>query len=80
MYSRFYPRKLYEDIFEITDNIAGRAGELTLPMLTILSPNDDIIDSEAARVYHEASSSLRKELLWMEDAGHMIPIDTGWEG
>jgi carboxylesterase len=79
MYSRFYPSRLYDDLFEITDNIEGRAGELTLPMLMVLSRNDDIIDSEAARVYYEESSSRQKELLWMEDAGHMIPIDTGWE-
>jgi carboxylesterase len=79
MYSRFYPRNLYDEIFEITDNIEGRAAELTLPMLMVLSRNDDIIDSEAARVYYEESSSRQKELLWMEQAGHMIPIDTGWE-
>jgi hypothetical protein len=40
---------------------------------------DDIVDSEAARVYYEESSSRPKHLHWMEEAGHMIPIDTGWE-
>jgi len=79
MYSRFYPSNLYDEIFEITDTIEGRAGELTLPMLMVLSRNDDIIDSEAARVYYEASSSRRKHLHWMEEAGHMIPIDSGWQ-
>jgi carboxylesterase len=79
MYSRFYPRELYDEIFEITDDIAGGAGELTLPMLMVLARNDDIVDSEAARAYYEESYSRRKKLLWMEDAGHMIPIDTGWE-
>ena len=79
MYSRFYPSNLYDEIFEITDNIAGRAGELTLPLLMALSTDDQIVDSEAARIYYEESSSSRKQLYWMEEAGHMLPIDSGWE-
>lgn len=79
MYSRYFPRRLYDEIFAITDNIAGRAGELIVPMLMVLSGDDDIIDSEAARDYYEASSCERKRLVWLEEARHLIPIDTGWE-
>jgi carboxylesterase len=79
MYNHFIPRSIYDEIYEITGNIAGRAGELTLPMLMVLSPDDRIVDSEAARAYYVASGSGRKELIWIEDAGHMIPIDNGWD-
>jgi carboxylesterase len=78
-YNHFIPRSIYDEIYDITGNIAGRAGELTLPMLMVLSRDDRIVDSEAAHAYYVASSSARKELLWMEDAGHMIPIDNGWD-
>jgi carboxylesterase len=79
MYSRFFPSNVYDEIFEITDNIEERAGELKVPMLMVISRNDDIIDSEVAHAYYEESSSRRKRLLWMEEALHMIPIDTGWQ-
>jgi carboxylesterase len=79
MYSRFFPRKLYDEIFAVTDNIQDRAGELVVPVLMVLSRDDDIIDSEAAHGYYEQIPSERKKLLWLEDARHLVPIDTGWE-
>jgi carboxylesterase len=78
-YSRYVPRKVYDEIFEITDDNEGRGAELKLPILMVLSRNDNIVDSSAAHDYYKAISSRRKRLLWLEDAYHMIPIDTGWE-
>jgi carboxylesterase len=79
MYSRYFPRKVYDEIFAVTDSIQERAGELTVPMLMVLSRDDDIIDSETAHGYYEGTSSERKRLVWLEDARHLIPIDTGWD-
>lgn len=79
MFSRFFPRRVYDEIFAVTGNIHGRASELTVPILLVVSRDDDIIDSEAAHGYYEATSSERKRLVWLEDARHLIPIDTGWD-
>jgi carboxylesterase len=79
MFSSFFPRKLYDEIFAVTDNIKGRADELDVPVLMVLSRQDDIVDSEAARGYYEGISSDRKKLVWLEDARHLVPIDTGWD-
>jgi carboxylesterase len=79
MFSRFFPRRVYDEIFTVTASIEGREPELDVPILMVLSRNDDIIDSEAAHGYYEGASSKVKRLVWLEDALHLVPIDTGWD-
>ena len=44
----------------------------------VLSKDDQVIDWEAAeQFYREASSE--KSIRFMEESGHVIPLDYGWE-
>jgi carboxylesterase len=75
----FIPTRTMKNLFETTSAIEGRAAEFELPFLMFLSEADLVIDSEAARDYYQESSSDLKQIVYLEDAGHVLPLDNGWE-
>jgi hypothetical protein len=44
----------------------------------LLSPDDQVISTPAAKAYFEAWGTEKKILQLQNDAGHMIPLDYGW--
>jgi len=67
-------------MFELTDAIAGRAGELDVPVFLALSADDQVIDSAAATRYFEGmpDRATRLRTRTMDRAGHVLPVDYGW--
>lgn len=45
------------------------------PLLVVQSKNDEIIDPHSAHIIYDEVESLRKELLWFEQSGHVITLD-----
>ena len=45
----------------------------------ILARHDRIVDNRAAERFFNDCSAQPKRLLYVENAGHMLPIDQGWE-
>jgi esterase/lipase len=45
----------------------------------VVSPTDRVVDGAAARRFFASAGSARKELVVASDAGHVIPLDSGWE-
>lgn len=74
-HDRFVPRCVYDALFALLDDIHGRADELDMPVLAVLADQDRVIDSEAVEEFVEATASTRKGILYVSDAGHMIPLD-----
>jgi esterase/lipase len=44
----------------------------------VLTKDDQVIDWEAAYAFYEDAGAKEKRILFMEDAGHAIPVDYGW--
>jgi carboxylesterase len=75
----FTPRPVFGEMYSLLDRIEGRAAEFRVPLLMVLGKRDEVIDVEAAERFFRTCSSPRRELLYLEQAGHMVPLDTGWE-
>lgn len=76
---QFTPRGIVDQTFALIDANRGAAATFTTPLLMILSPTDQVIDSASAERYFAAWGSTHKQLVWQPESGHMIPLDYGWE-
>lgn len=75
----FTPRSVVSELFDQMDDNWRGVARFQTPLLMVLTEEDRVIDwREAERFYNEAPSE-PKELLLLEDSGHAIPIDYGWE-
>ena len=82
---RFIPRKVYDELFKLMDslkenraNISGNS-KFKLPMLMMLSINDEVIELKAAKQFYQESSSTHKRLIILKNSGHVIPLDYEWK-
>ena len=76
---KFIPRVVIRDLFALIARNRGRAKTFTIPLLMILARHDRIVDNKAAERFFNDCAARPKRLLYVEDAGHMLPIDYGWE-
>ncbi|MBM84261.1 MAG: hypothetical protein CMJ78_27210 [Planctomycetaceae bacterium] len=74
----FVPRRIYDNLFEILDSVEGRAGEIQTPLLMAVSNQDHVINWKVDEEFFEDLRSKPKKLIWQNEAGHAIPLDTGW--
>ncbi len=77
--TQFTPRPIVDQTFSMIDQNRGLAPRFQVPLLMILSPSDQVIDSSAAEEYFKAWGTPEKRLVWQERAAHMIPLDYDWE-
>src|SRR5262249_11461845 len=77
---RFIPRTIYREMFRLIDRNRQRLTKFDRPLLIVLSPTDQVIDSPTAeRFFNECGTPpANKKLKWAEEAGHVLPIDFGW--
>ncbi len=76
---QFTPSGIVDQTFSMIDQNRGQASQFQVPLLMILSPTDQVIDSPAAEAYFKAWGTSDKRLIWQERAAHMIPLDFDWE-
>jgi carboxylesterase len=76
---RFIPRSVYDELFALIDSLAGRAGEIHLPVLMVLSEEDQVIDYAYAEDYFNQLDTDDKKLVTLKNSGHVIPLDYEWE-
>lgn len=80
LFTPFAPVDVTTQIFELVDRIEGRAGELRTPLLLVLAGEDPIVDNGAAEQFYDECASPKRKLVRIEEAGHLLPLDTGREG
>lgn len=76
---RFSPVGVFDEVFALIDGNRHRADELRMPLMTVVSPHDRVIDRDAAERFHAEAGSAVKILRLASDAGHALPRDHGWE-
>lgn len=75
----FTPFAVYEQAFDLMDHIGLRAPDFRSPMLMVVAGQDRVVDSAAAERYFGQVASPKKDLMRVEDAAHVVPLDAGWE-
>ena len=77
---RFVPRAVYRTMEQIRREGCARIGQVRAPLLVMVTDNDRVTDGRAAeRVCRQADAAPRREIVHVEPAGHVVPLDTGWE-
>ncbi len=76
---QFTPRAIVDQTFAMIDQNRGQASRINVPLLMIVSPTDQVIDTPAAEAYFNAWGNSLKTLHVQVQAGHLIPLDYGWQ-
>ena len=74
---KYIHRDIYRALFDATDAIRLRAAEWRGPLLTIVSPSDQIVDGAAIRFFFAATNAAPAKLSEQHAAGHVLPLDYG---
>lgn len=76
--NRFSPRTVVDETFKLIDENRGRAGEIHCPTLVFNAVEDQVVDPAAIETFYEQCASAAKELVRLEDSGHMVAVDVEW--
>ena len=75
---RFIHRDVYRALFSTIDAIANRAADWHGPLMMIVSPSDQIVDTEAStRFFFAATNASPAKLSEHHSGGHVLPLDEG---
>jgi alpha-beta hydrolase superfamily lysophospholipase len=75
---RFVPRVIFREMFAVIARNRGRAASFRTPLLMVLAGDDLVIDNRAAaRFFADYGGPKRRETA--SAAGHMLPLDFGWD-
>jgi carboxylesterase len=75
----FIPRTIYRELFPLIDRNRERASRFRVPLLMVLAPEDPVINNRAAEWFFGECPAMPKRLVHLQEGGHVIPLDRGWE-
>ena len=75
---KFIHRDVYRALFDAMDAVRPRAAEWGGPLLTIVSPSDQIVDVAATKFFFAATNAAPAKLSEQYSAGHVLPLDRGY--
>lgn len=76
---RFVPQRATTEFFAVVDGVEALAPQIELPLLVVVTRDDLIVDWRAAQRFYDAATSAEKRIEFVNDAGHLLPFDNGWE-
>ncbi len=76
--TRFTPRRVINQTFELVDANREIAPGMTVPLLMVISREDHVIDWGAAETFYGQWGGAPKQLVFNDRSGHVIPVDHGW--
>lgn len=77
---RYVPIEVFREMFALIDKNRQLHAEFKTPLMMILSEKDAVVDNDAARAFYEGCAAPRKEIAESAEAGHVLPLDFGWQG
>jgi carboxylesterase len=77
-HDRFFSVNVFDELFQLMDEVRAGARRITCPFLLILSPSDAVVDPAAARSFLEETSADPAEIIMAENSGHVIQMDQQW--
>jgi len=75
----FTSLNIYVELFALLEELNGLGSHPEIPVLMVLSARDEIVDLHAAREWFGTLTGAAHRLIVVEPAGHLLPLDTGWE-
>ncbi len=75
----FTPRSIINETFKLIDANRGQESKITIPVLVVLSNQDQVNDHEASEKWLEKLASTKKEQFWNNESGHALQYDLGWQ-
>jgi esterase/lipase len=75
----FVPLGVFREMFDLVDRNRLRGPVIRQPLYVALAEHDGVIDNQAAEHLFAACPSQRKQLRYVTGAGHVLPLDRGWE-
>jgi alpha-beta hydrolase superfamily lysophospholipase len=77
---KYVHRDIYRALFNTVDAISERAADWQGPLFVAVSPTDQIAaPAAAARFFAAAVHARPARLVEQAEAGHVLPLDFGWE-
>jgi carboxylesterase len=76
---RFVPQRATTEFFAVVDGVESLASEIEVPLLVVVTREDLIVDWQAAQRFYDAAASHNKRIEFIDDAGHLMPFDHGWD-
>ena len=76
---KYVPRVIIRELFGLLGRNRGRAKAFRIPLLMVLARHDLVVDNAASERFFNDCAAQPKRLVYVENAGHMLPIDQGWE-
>lgn len=77
--SSFSTRNIVQQTFRLMDQNQPAAERIALPVLMILSRDDQVTDWVAAEQYFERLGSNVKQLRFYDNSGHSLTVDYDWK-
>lgn len=76
---RFVPIEIFREMFALIGKNRKRHKDYKTPLMMILSEQDAVVDNGAAREFYENCAASNKQIAESAKAGHVLPLDFGWE-
>lgn len=73
-------RSSLEALEVIAEGVAPRLGFVKAPLLFVQSREDNRLPEDQSKRALTRIGSAEKTVVWVQDAGHVITVDRGWEG
>ncbi len=77
--NRFVHFNIYRQTFRAVDGVWACARRLQGPLLMVVSRSDRVVSSRSSEAFFRNCSASPKQLVWADRAGHVIPVDHGWQ-
>lgn len=77
---RFLPMSLYSAMFRLVASVRSRPAVLNAPALFVVPGSDKVVSRRACRAYYLSVRAPKKALVEAPRAGHVVPLDYGWQG
>lgn len=74
-----YPTGGGGELLALIDLVKGLLPQVGCPLLIIRSADDPTVTPEGAQFVYDQVSSTDKELVTLQDVGHVLTVDQGWE-
>ncbi len=70
-----FPVRATAELSDLLDEMRGTLDQMTVPALLIYARGDGAIPPDSGQAMYDALGSADKELLWLTESGHNIPMD-----
>ena len=71
------PLTAIHELLEVIEEVQQSIRKVTVPLLLIHGKSDHTADSSSSQYIYDNVASAAKEIIFLDDAGHLLPLDVG---